>query len=132
MVHTDHVTYILISDWLILGLDLLDMRLDGEVVRTFLPRTTLGIFTVKAMFTQVILPSDWSKIAYITYMLIGQNHIHYDNDIFFCPFRLMNMFYTITLDSNLYFCFESETPESLPGISLFLVQKELKVLRYQP
>ena len=30
------------------------MRLDGEVVRTFLPRTALGIFTVKAMFTQVM------------------------------------------------------------------------------
>ena len=39
---------------ILLGLDLLDMRLDGEVVRTFLPRTALGIFTVKAMFTQVI------------------------------------------------------------------------------
>ena len=37
----------------ILGLDLLDMRLDGEVVRTFLPRMALGIFSVKAMFTQV-------------------------------------------------------------------------------
>ena len=29
---------------------LLDMRL-GEVVSVFLPRTALGIFTVKAMFT---------------------------------------------------------------------------------
>ena len=49
------------------------MRLDGEVVRTFLPRTTLGIFTVKAMFTQVIL---WL------------NHIHYyDNDIFLLLFQ---------------------------------------------
>ena len=37
----------------ILGLDLLDMKLDGEVVRTFLPRMALGIFSVKAMFTQV-------------------------------------------------------------------------------
>ena len=55
----------LASDWLILGLDLLDMRLDGEVVRTFLPRTALGIFTVKAMFTQVMLASHWSKTVYI-------------------------------------------------------------------
>ena len=74
----------LASDWLILGLDLLDMRLDGEVVRTFLPRTALGIFTVKAMFTQVMLASHWSKIVYINRILAsdGLNHIHHDNNIF--------------------------------------------------
>ena len=43
-----------IQIFFLLGLDLLDMRLDGEAVRTFLPRTALGIFTVKAMFTQVM------------------------------------------------------------------------------
>lgn len=35
------------------GLDLLDMRLDGEIVRTFLPRMSLGIFTTNAIFNKV-------------------------------------------------------------------------------
>ena len=37
------------------GLDLIDMNLDGEVARTFLPRMAMGIFTVKAMFSKVIM-----------------------------------------------------------------------------
>ena len=45
-----------------LGLDLLDMRLDGDAVRTFLPRTALGIFTVKAMFTPVRGDTDTNNI----------------------------------------------------------------------
>ena len=35
------------------GLDLLDMKLDGEVVRNFLPRKAQGVFTIHAMFSKV-------------------------------------------------------------------------------
>ena len=34
------------------GLDLLDMKLDGEIVRTLLPRQSQGVFTVHAMFNE--------------------------------------------------------------------------------
>ena len=33
----------------------MDMKLDGEIVRTFLPRMSLGIFTTNAMFNKVRL-----------------------------------------------------------------------------
>ena len=35
------------------GLELLDMKLDGEIVRTYLTKMSIGIFTVNAMFTKV-------------------------------------------------------------------------------
>ena len=44
------------------GLDLIDMNLDGEVARTFLPRMAMGIFTVKAMFSKVIMTTHSSVI----------------------------------------------------------------------
>ena len=34
------------------GLDLLDMKLDGEIVRNFLPRKVQGVFTIHALFNQ--------------------------------------------------------------------------------
>ena len=33
------------------GLDLLDMKQDGEIVRNFLPRRAQGVLTVQALFT---------------------------------------------------------------------------------
>ena len=35
------------------GLDLLDMKQDGEIVKNFLPRGAHGVFSVIAIFTQV-------------------------------------------------------------------------------
>ena len=34
------------------GLDLLDMKLDGEIVRNFLPRKAQGVFTIHALFNK--------------------------------------------------------------------------------
>ena len=49
------------------GLDLIDMNLDGEVARTFLPRMAMGIFTVKAMFSKVTMTTHFSTI--LTFLL---------------------------------------------------------------
>ena len=34
------------------GLDLLDMKLDGEIARNFLPRRVQGVFTIHALFNK--------------------------------------------------------------------------------
>jgi hypothetical protein len=50
------------------GLDLLDMKLDGEVARTLLPRKAQGVFTVHAMFNE----TD----EYVVYYHSGLKSIH--------------------------------------------------------
>ena len=46
------------------GLDLLDMKLDGEIARNFLPRRVQGVFTIHALFNKErsIFISDSSVI----------------------------------------------------------------------
>lgn len=50
------------------GLDLLDMKLDGEIVRTFMTKLALGIFSVMAMFTKVKKIKEIRKIIFLTFI----------------------------------------------------------------
>ena len=49
------------------GLDLLDMKLDGEIVRNFLPRKAQGVFTIHAMFNKErsIYINDWPAFDWL-------------------------------------------------------------------
>ena len=54
------------------GLDLLDMKLDGEIVRNFLPRKVPGVFTIHALFNKErsIFINDCPAFDWFLYVLI--------------------------------------------------------------
>ena len=44
------------------------MKLDGEIVRTFMTKLALGIFSVMAMFTKVKKIKEIRKIIFLTFI----------------------------------------------------------------